>query len=135
MGLFWLGASLAAGKHRGSRSSAPAPSSRAARGTIRADAAHRPRGSSNDRLGPYPRPQDLERIPRRLAKGCSSHFPEGLGPLWDQGTHRPAVLGRRAGQTRNLLSLGTPERWIAGFAALGAFGTFVVNLTRFVMGL
>ena len=38
-------------------------------------------------------------------------------------------------KTRNLLSLGTPERWIAGFAALGAFGTFVVNLTRFVMGL
>jgi hypothetical protein len=38
-------------------------------------------------------------------------------------------------KTRNMLSLGTPERWIAGFAALGAFGTFAVNLTRFVMGL
>ena len=38
-------------------------------------------------------------------------------------------------KTRNLLSLGTPERWMAGFAALGAFGTFAVNLTRFMMGL
>jgi hypothetical protein len=38
-------------------------------------------------------------------------------------------------KTRNMLSLGTPERWIAGFAALGAFGTFAVNLARFVMGL
>jgi len=44
-------------------------------------------------------------------------------------------LGRPQVKTRNLLSLGTPERWIAGFAALGAFGTFAVNLTRFVMGL
>jgi hypothetical protein len=33
-----------------------------------------------------------------------------------------------------MLSLGTPERWMAGFAAAGAFGTFLVNLIRFVTG-
>jgi hypothetical protein len=37
-------------------------------------------------------------------------------------------------KTRNLLSLGTPERWIASVAAVGAFGTFLVNLIRFVSG-
>jgi hypothetical protein len=37
-------------------------------------------------------------------------------------------------KTRNMLSLGTPERWMAGFAAAGAFGTFLVNLIRFVTG-
>ena len=67
-------------------------------GTIRADAAHRPRGPSNDRLGVYPCQQDLERTSRRLAEGCLRHFPEGIGPLRDQGIHRPAVLGRGAGQ-------------------------------------
>jgi hypothetical protein len=36
-------------------------------------------------------------------------------------------------KTRNLLSLGTPERWIAFFAATGAFGTFLVNLARLVL--
>ena len=36
-------------------------------------------------------------------------------------------------RTRNMLRLGTPERWIAGFAAAGAFGTFAVNAARFVI--
>jgi len=36
-------------------------------------------------------------------------------------------------RTRNLLRLGTPERWIAGFVAAGAFGTFAVNAARFVI--
>src|SRR5262245_12820596 len=37
-------------------------------------------------------------------------------------------------RTRNMLSLGAPERWIASFAALGTCGTFAVNLIRFVTG-
>jgi hypothetical protein len=32
-----------------------------------------------------------------------------------------------------MLRLGTPERWIAAFAAAGAFGTFAVNAARFVI--
>jgi hypothetical protein len=32
-----------------------------------------------------------------------------------------------------MLRLGTPERWIAGFAATGAFGTFAVNAAQFVI--
>jgi hypothetical protein len=49
---------------------------------------------------------------------------EATGQLyWDGGQVR----------TRNMLRLGTPERWIAFFAALGAFGTFAVNAARFVM--
>jgi hypothetical protein len=49
---------------------------------------------------------------------------EATGQLyWDGGQVR----------TRNMLRLGTPERWIGFFAALGAFGTFAVNAARFVM--
>jgi hypothetical protein len=49
---------------------------------------------------------------------------EGTGQLfWD---------GKQV-RTRSLLLLGTPERWIAGFAAARAFGTFLVNLTRLVL--
>lgn len=33
---------------------------------------------------------------------------------------------------RNLIRLGTYERWAAGFAAAGAFGTFLVNGGRAV---
>ncbi len=32
--------------------------------------------------------------------------------------------------TRSKLRLGTFERWIASFAALGTFGTFLVNVGR-----
>ncbi len=32
--------------------------------------------------------------------------------------------------TRNKIRLGTFERWIASFAALGTFGTFLVNVGR-----
>ena len=49
---------------------------------------------------------------------------EATGQLyWDGGQVR----------TRNMLRLGTPERWIAAFAAAGAFGTFAVNAARFVI--
>jgi hypothetical protein len=32
--------------------------------------------------------------------------------------------------TRRSIRLGTFERWVAGFAATGTFGTFIVNLGR-----
>jgi hypothetical protein len=32
--------------------------------------------------------------------------------------------------TRNLIRLGTYERWAAGFAAAGTFGSFLVNVGR-----
>jgi len=32
--------------------------------------------------------------------------------------------------TRNLVRFGTFERWMAGFAAAGTFGTFLVNIGR-----
>jgi hypothetical protein len=66
-----------------------------------------------------------------LAEGCSSHFAGGIEPLWDQGPTGQLYWDGAQVKACNMLSLGTPERWIV---ALGAFGTFLVNLIRFVMG-
>jgi hypothetical protein len=50
---------------------------------------------------------------------------EGTGQLfWD---------GKQV-RTRSILLLGGPERWIAGFAAAGAFGTFLVRFTLEKLG-
>jgi hypothetical protein len=34
---------------------------------------------------------------------------------------------------RGIIRLGKPERWIAGFAAFGTCGTFLVLLARFLL--
>jgi hypothetical protein len=36
-------------------------------------------------------------------------------------------------RTRGMIRLGTPERWIAAFAAFGTCGTFLVVLARFLL--
>ena len=72
------------------------------------------------------RPNDWPRV-------CSRYFAGGVKPSWDQRSNWPAILGRQPVRTRNMLRLGTPERWIAAFAAAGAFGTFAVNAARFVI--
>jgi hypothetical protein len=72
------------------------------------------------------RPDDWPADVRAISQEGLSLFgiKEGTGQLfWD---------GKQV-RTRSILLLGGPERWIAGFAAAGAFGTFLVNLLRFVL--
>jgi hypothetical protein len=38
-------------------------------------------------------------------------------------------------RTRRVIRLGTPERWIAAFAAFGTCGTFLVMFARFLLDL
>jgi hypothetical protein len=85
---------------------------------------------TNDRLEAHrtsnERPDDWPADVRAISQEGLSLFgiKEGTGQLfWD---------GKQV-RTRSILLLGGPERWIAGFAAAGAFGTFLVNLFRFVL--
>jgi hypothetical protein len=73
--------------------------------------------------------------PENWPKGVRAISTEGLTLL---GIHEKTdalywdgkeILVRRA------LRLGTFERWIASIAALGTFGTFVVNILRLWKGL
>src|SRR5262245_1121463 len=68
-------------------------------------------------------------------KGVRAISQEGLGLLGIKDATGQLYWDGAQVKTRNLLSLGTPERWMAVFAAAGAFGTFAVNLTRLLMGL
>jgi hypothetical protein len=68
-------------------------------------------------------------------KGVRAISQRGLGLLGIKESTGQLYWDGAQVKTRNLLSLGTPERWITGVAAAGAFGTFLVNLMRFLMGL
>jgi hypothetical protein len=70
-------------------------------------------------------------------------WPEGVRGISQQGL---SLLGinEATGQlywdgkqvkTRGVFRLGTPERWIAGFAALGTCGMFAVALLRLLLDL
>ncbi len=67
-----------------------------------------------------------------------ANWPEGVrGISWDgldalgvhQETGRLYWDGKEV-VTRTKIRLGTFERWVASFAALGTFGTFLVNVGR-----
>ncbi|MGO4513726.1 hypothetical protein CT676_43190 [Bradyrhizobium sp. MOS001] len=74
----------------------------------------------------------------RLSNERPPEWPEDVYAISIKGS---ALLGihERSGKlywdgkeivTRNAIRLGTLERWIAIFAAVGTFGTFVVNAGR-----
>jgi hypothetical protein len=74
----------------------------------------------------------------RFTKERPADWPEGVFGVSLEGV---ALLGvhEQSGKlywdgkeivTRNWIRLGTYERWIGFFAALGTFGTFAVNIGR-----
>jgi hypothetical protein len=76
----------------------------------------------------------------KISRERPKDWPEGIRAISQEGL---ALFGIQEGtgqlywdgkqvRTRTAFLLGTPERWIAGFAAAGAFGTFLVNLVRFI---
>jgi hypothetical protein len=72
------------------------------------------------------RPDDWDEGIRAISQQGLSLFgiKEATGQLyWD---------GKQV-RTRGTFRLGTPERWITGFAAFGTCGTFLVRLARFIL--
>lgn len=74
----------------------------------------------------------------RLSKDRPDDWPEGV---WGISLKGVGLLGihEKTGKvywdgkeivTKRSISLGTYERWAAGLAATGTFGTFVVNVGR-----
>ena len=65
--------------------------------------------------------------------GVQAISQEGLGLFGIKETTGQLYWDGKQVKTRNLLALGTPERWITGCAAAGALGTFLVNFARLLM--
>jgi hypothetical protein len=70
-------------------------------------------------------------------------WPAGVRPISVEGlslfgineaTGRLYWDGRQV-RTRRVIQLGKPERWIAGFAAAGIWGAFLVGLVRLFLDL
>jgi hypothetical protein len=77
----------------------------------------------------------------KISNERPNDWPEGVRAISQQGLNLFGIKettgqlfwdGKQV-RTRSILLLGAPERWIAGFAAAGAFGTFLVNFIRFVL--
>jgi len=71
--------------------------------------------------------------PDNWPEGVRAISQEGLGLFGIKETTGQLYWDGKQVKTRNLLSLGTPERWITGIAAAGAFGTFAVNFARLLI--
>ena len=79
----------------------------------------------------------------KISKERPADWPEGIRGISTEGLSLFGIKeatgqlywdGRQV-RTHGVIRLGTPERWIATFAAFGTCGTFLVVLARFLLDL
>jgi hypothetical protein len=74
-----------------------------------------------------------EPVPTDWPEGIRAISVEGLSLFGIKETTGQLYWDGKQIRTRRIIRFGKPERWIAGFAAFGTCGTFLVMLTRFLI--